>query len=214
MIIAFIESLIAKLVDITLSYGVLGLGLGMFLESVGIPATSVVLELTAGTLIATGRTTFFVAVIVSTAGLVLGSIVSYAMGYYGLHFIGRFSPRVLDAARKSRARDLLVRHGEISILFAQLFGTARTWISLPAGAMGIGFLRFVSYTAIGGAIYCAGAIGISLALTTVLRKYYRIILSYLHLPTIIGIIISIILFIVWLKYRKNRKNKEAEQLEA
>lgn len=210
MLIAFIESLIAKIVNITLKYGVIGLGLGMFFESVGIPATSLVLELSAGTLIATGRTTFLGAVLISTIGLVLGSIISYGMGYYGLHFIGRFSPKVLDAARKSRARDLLVKHGEIAILFAQLFGTARTWISLPAGAMGIGFWRFVIYTAIGGAIYCAGAIGVSIALTSVVGRYYRIFSSYVHVPTLIGFVISIILYVLWREFRKNRKSKTSE----
>lgn len=203
--LAWIELLVTKLVNVTLKYGVIGLGISMFLESIGIPATSVILELTSGTLIATGKTTFLEAVIISTAGLTLGSIFSYGIGYYGVHLLAKRWPSFLEKAQNSRARHLLVKHGEIAILFAQLFGTARTWVSLPAGIMGIGFARFVLYTTIGGAIYCAGAIGLSIVLTDIVKIYYRYIPSYLHAPAAIGLLISIIAFITWIKKRKSRK---------
>lgn len=202
-LLEWLESLIGRLIDFALDYGVIGLALGMFFESIGIPATSVVLELTSGTLISEGRTTFLGAVFISTTGLVAGSTVSYYLGYFGVRFVGFFRADAAADAKKSRAHNLLIRHGDKAILFAQLFGATRTWISIPAGAMGLNFPRFILYTAIGGAIYCSIAVGLSVALTDIVRKYYRVILTYQNIPFIIGFIALVTLVIMW--FFKKRK---------
>lgn len=211
-LVAIFESLINALTDFALKYGVVGLALGMFFESIGIPAASVVLELASGTLIAEGRTTFVEAVIVSTTGLALGSTISYYIGYFGIRAFGKVNPDAETDAKKSRAHNLLIKHGEITILFAQLFGATRTWVSLPAGAMGINFPRFLMYTVIGGTIYCSLVIGLSVALTDVLRRYYSVVIPYLNLPFFIvfGAIIVLIVAWVWkVKFKHRRKSKDA-----
>lgn len=209
-IIAIFESLIDTLTEFALEYGVIGLALGMFFESIGVPATSVVLELASGTLIAQGRTTFLEAVIISTAGLALGSTLSYYIGYYGIRIFGRVNPDAQSDAKKSRAHNLLIKHGEVTILFAQLFGATRTWVSLPAGAMGINFPRFLMYTIIGGAIYCSLVIGLSVVLTDVVRRYYSVVISYLNVPffIVLGMIIFLVAAWIWKKrFKRDRGMK-------
>lgn len=184
--------------NLVLRYGVLGLAIGMFAESLGIPTASVVLELTAGPLILTGKTTFVEALIFATAGLTLGSLVSYYMGYYGADLskkiLNRGGPKV--QRQQTRARAFLNKYGDIGILFAQLFGPARTWISIPAGALKMDIKKFTIYTAIGGAIYCSFAIGLSVALTTVFKAFYMELLSYLRSPVVAGLITAALVAII------------------
>ena len=70
-------------------HGVWGLGIGMFLESIGIPFASAVVALTAGSLISSGQASFLQVLLITTAGLTLGSTVSYFIGY-GSSSVGRF----------------------------------------------------------------------------------------------------------------------------
>lgn len=198
----------------TLHYGVVGLGIGTFLESFGIPTAAVVIELAGGALIISGRTTFLTALIVSTTGLTLGSLASYYVGYLGSQAYGKLRP--LEGRGKSKAREYLVRYGAISILFAQLFGPARTWISLPAGAMRLDIKRFTIYTAIGGAVYCSIAIGVSIFLTRLVRDEIDWVINYISPPGLIVLIIAALLAatIAWRFLFHRRKIGSAERVRA
>ena len=98
-----------------------------------------------------------------------------------------------------------MKYGEISILFAQLFGPARTWISLPAGAMRLDIKRFILYTAIGGAIYCSIAIGLSLYVTKLIKKEITLLTRYLHFPIVVGIILGLAALIMFLIIARSRR---------
>ena len=198
----------------TLNYGVIGLGVGTFFESLGVPTAAIVIELAAGLLIISGRATFLSALIISTAGLTLGSLASYYIGYLGSQAFSRFRPKAVDEVRHSKARVFLMRYGEISILFAQLFGPARTWISLPAGAMKLDVKRFTLYTAVGGALYCSAAIGISLFLTRIIKTEVKKLLNFISLPGLVGLVLGIVaLFILW-RYLRSRRlaNDKLEEM--
>ena len=198
------------LYELTLRYGVIGLAAGAFLESFGIPTAAIVIDLAAGLLIISGRTTFIEAVIVSDVGLVAGSLTAYYIGRAGAGVFERWHRHPPDEAeRRSRAQRLIERYGDEAILFAQLFGPARTWISYPAGAMGMNVKKFTLYTAIGGAIYCSIVITISLYFTNFIKARQKEILDQLSLPVVIGIIATIVLLVwlrKWLKRRFARPN--------
>jgi len=109
---------------LVLKYGVLGLAIGMFAESLGVPTASVVLELTAGPLIYAGKTTFIEAVIFATIGLTLGSVVSYYLGYFGADLGKKILNKGGEKVKKrqTKAQKFIRKYGDIGILFAQLFG--------------------------------------------------------------------------------------------
>ncbi len=206
--------------NLALRYGVLGLAIGMFAESLGIPTASVVLELTAGPLIIAGKTTFIEAVIFATAGLTLGSVVSYYMGYFGADLGKKLLNRGGKKAKQQQSRftDFLKKRGDISILFAQLFGTARTWISIPAGAIKMDIRRFTIYTAIGGAVYCSLAIGFSLALTSLFRLFYMKLVQMIRSPIVAGGIIFAIVgllivafYLILARFRGNSNSESNEK---
>jgi membrane protein DedA with SNARE-associated domain len=185
-IAAFFGGLVAR-------YGVLGLAIGMFAESLGIPTASVVLELTAGPMIVAGKTTMLEAVIFATIGLTIGSVVSYYMGYFGVDLGKRIFQRGAETLQReqSGAKDFIQKYGDVGILFAQLFGPARTWISVPAGALRMDIKKFTFYTAVGGAIYCSFAIGVSVALTGTFRALYLHLQHQLNSPLGAGLIVAL-----------------------
>jgi membrane protein DedA with SNARE-associated domain len=165
----------------TLSYGVIGLAVGAFLESLGVPTGAAVIDLTAGLLIINHRASFLGALIVTLTGLVIGSLTSYYLGKAGSK-VARYVRRNEKKNREhdSYGRNFIKNHGEKAVLLAQLFGPARTWISYPAGALGMDVKKFTIYTTIGGAIYCTLAIIFSLFCTSLIRSK---IASAEHLAT-------------------------------
>lgn len=177
--------------SVTLSYGIFGLAIGAFLESLGIPAASAVIDLTAGILIVTGRTNFIEALLISDLGLVLGSLASYYLGFFGSNLYRKYRRKA--AKKNSKMKTWFHKYGDLSILFGQLFGPARTWISYPAGISKYNVIKFTVYTAIGGALYLATAIFISLSLTKLLQKEWKVILNYLHLPVILGLFLGVLI---------------------
>ncbi len=189
-----LRSISAFFGELVLKYGVLGLAIGMFAESLGIPTASVVLELTAGPLILAGKTSYFEAVLFATLGLTLGSVVSYYLGFFSADLGRKIMNKGGEKVKKQQtsAQRFIRKYGDIGILFAQLFGPARTWISVPAGAMKLDIRKFVIYTAIGGAIYCSFAIGVSVALTGVLRALYLKLQAQLNSPIGAGLIVAFV----------------------
>lgn len=200
-------------VELVPRYGVVGLSLGMFAESLGIPSASVVLDLTAGPMIVAGKASFPSVLFFSTLGLTLGSVASYYIGYYGAD-LGRrlFRRKSPDAEReRSAARRFILKYGDVGILFAQFFGPARTWISLPAGAMKLDIKLFTLYTAIGGSIYCSIVIGFSYAVTTVLKGLYlkleKAIGPYIGIIVIVVVAVSVFLSYRLVIYLVNRSEE-------
>lgn len=188
--------------DFASQFGVFGLALGMFAESLGIPFGGAVLELTAGPLIVAGKTTYLEAIAFATVGLTLGSVVSYYMGYYGADLRGRALGKAVDSAEahQSRMTGFLNKYGDQAILLAQLFGPFRTWISIPAGAMKMDIRKFILYTAIGGALYCSFAIGLSVIVVAALKALYFRLLGFLHPYANIAILASIVGLLVLLYF--------------
>lgn len=164
-----LAALVRALSQFTLAYGVIGLAVGAFLESLGIPTASLVVDLTAGLLIINNRTTFLEAVIITDAGLVAGSLVSFYLGRGGSRLLRYFNrDNVTIEMHRFSAKNWIERYGDKAVFFGQLFGPTRTWISFPAGAMGMDVKKFVVYTALGGALYSSIVIALSWLLTSMI----------------------------------------------
>src|SRR5919204_2346626 len=99
----------------------------------------------------------FVAVsLVGVAGNLVGSWLAYWAGYAGgrpfIHRWGRYlliRPHEVD-----RAHDWFERHGELAVFLGRLLPVVRTFISLPAGVVRMGFWRFTTYTVLGCFPWC------------------------------------------------------------
>ncbi len=192
-------------------YGVLGIGAAMFTESLGVPFASTVVFLSAGGLINSGKISFWALFAASTAGITLGSIAGYLLGY-----ISRVMGRVIKLTLgnrwinchlpenngKSVILKFMARYGNYSIFMAQLFGITRTFVSIPAGIMGMNLPLFTVYTALGGALFSLGSIGLSILLTGILKIFYRYLRLFLTLPAPVWLLSgALIALMIWV-YRR------------
>ncbi|MDI6716707.1 MAG: VTT domain-containing protein [Actinomycetota bacterium] len=197
------RSFVMHLVNIALAYGVIGLGVGTFLESLGVPFASIALPLVAGSLISNGKITFFAALLASTSGLVLGSTASYYIGYFGIR-VFRKTQNKPPSRLMQVFTQFLDRYGLLAIAIAQLYGPLRTWISIPAGAAHMDIRTFIAATAIGGIVYCALAISFSIVITGfvkhIIKRYFTF--TYIHILAGIFALVLLIFGVYLLMYRK------------
>ena len=188
-------------------------GLGMFLEGVGIPFASSPMLIVASNESSKSLLTYVLSIFFGMIGGTTGSLVSYGIGRgITAPLFNRRLLRKKDEERGiSRARKFLIDHGDKSILLAQLFGTTRTFISIPAGALRMKIWRFTLYSAIGSAIWCAAALGIF----TIFHTYYNKLPFAGQFPSwavmLIGMILAIGIPILIKKLRNNRKNNDKSQ---
>ena len=131
--------------------GPLGVFLLMVPESACIPVPSEVTLLSAGFGVHQGWISFPAAVAMATAGNVVGSLLAY---WLGRRQVLTKLPRN-GGAVVARCERLLRNRGERTVFTARLLPLARTFVSLPAGHVGVPLPRFVALTAAGCAIWSA-----------------------------------------------------------
>ncbi|MGH9474878.1 MAG: DedA family protein [Terriglobales bacterium] len=151
--IAWISLHVAALISY-LGYG--GVLLLMAVESACIPLPSEIILPFSGFLVSTGRFRLVWVVLAGTVGCNVGSMVAYAIGYYGgrpfAHRYGRWlfiAPGDLD-----RAESWFRRRGDVAVLISRVLPVVRTYIALPAGVARMPLMRFHVYTFLGSLPWC------------------------------------------------------------
>lgn len=166
-------------------YGAWGVAAAMLIESAGVPFASTVVLITAGGMILSGRADFWSLLFASTAGIILGSMISYMVGFLG-GSLGRIvgnqvrSRSAADAPAGSPSRlkkiyAFIEKYGTYSIFAGQLWGVTRTFISFPAGAMHMNIFVFIASTALGGAFFSLWVIGWSVFFTSAAGLLFRLL---------------------------------------
>lgn len=132
-------------------WGYAAIVVGMAMESACLPVPSELIFAFAGYLVFLGRMDFATAVAAGVVGGLLGSVVSYTIGYYGgrplVEKYGRYV--FLSDQHVSAAQRWFDRYGIKATFFARLLPVVRTFISLPAGFARVPFGKFVLYTILG-----------------------------------------------------------------
>jgi len=89
-------------------------------------------------------------------GCVLGSVVSYALGYHGgrpfVEKYGRFV--MVNPTDLEQADRWFARWGQRVAFISRLLPIVRTFISFPAGVMRISFWRFTALSFAGSFVWC------------------------------------------------------------
>jgi len=145
------EQLFQMVIDLIDIWGYPAILVGMALESANIPIPSELIFGFAGYLVFLGRLDFNLAVTAGVVGGLMGSILSYLVGYYGgPTFVARYGRYVfLSEKNVAMAQKWFDRYGLITVLVARLLPVVRTFISLPAGFARVNFVKFVLYTILG-----------------------------------------------------------------
>ena len=105
-----------------------------------------------------GASTYVTLALAGTVGYLAGAVVGWRIGASGgrrlIEGHGRWLH--LSAARLERAEGWFARFGSAAVFLGRLTPVVRSFISIPAGALGAPFGRYVALTLAGSAIWCFG----------------------------------------------------------
>jgi membrane protein DedA with SNARE-associated domain len=140
------------------NWGYLGVVILMAMESSIFPVPSEVVVPPAAIVAASGgNMSIFGVILAGTFGSWLGSAITYWVSrWVGRALIERWGKYVFVSAEKlDRAERFMARYEAGGIFFARLLPVIRHLISIPAGIIRMGFLKFSAMTIIGSAIWCS-----------------------------------------------------------
>src|SRR5919199_2823784 len=143
------------------SIGYPSAGLGILVESTGIPFPGETTLLAVAAYAAAGHLDIRVVILVAALGATLGGDLGYLIGYRGGRpFVERFSHRLrVNTGHLARSEMFFTRYGAVTILFARFALGLRTWASILAGMARMPFWTFQLYSTM-GAVAWAVVIGI------------------------------------------------------
>ena len=134
------------------NYGLLCIFIIIFLEYINLPGLpgGIIIPLV-GAWVASTKTSFLLALLVSVIAGLLGSILLYLLGLYGGEviiekFLRRF-PKYRE--RMDNIFEKLKSWGNAGIFIGKLIPAVRTIISVPAGVIKINFIKFTIYSTLG-----------------------------------------------------------------
>lgn len=151
-VVAFMASWIINVIETTNYWGI---GFLMAVESANIPIPSEITMTFAGYLVFEERLSFFWVVVAGGVGNLIGSLVSYAIGYVGgrplLEKYGRYF--FVHKKDLALADSLFSKYGSLTVFLCRELPIVRTFISLPAGIARMNIWKFSVYTLIGSLIW-------------------------------------------------------------
>jgi membrane protein DedA with SNARE-associated domain len=147
----------ARIVD---ALGYPSAGLGILIESSGVPFPGEALLLAAAAWAAVRHHSIVLVILFGFLGATVGADIGYLLGYRGGRpFVERFGHLFrLRPDHLARAELFFARHGDKAVLTARFVLGLRTWASMLAGMARMPFWRFQFFSAVGGLLWAA-AIG-------------------------------------------------------
>lgn len=158
-----VEQLLATIASwviyIISTLGYPGIVLTMAIESALVPLPSEIIMPFSGFLVSTGRFTIWAVAVAGAIGNLLGSLLAYALGYWGherivRRFIRRFGKFILLTEKDlDLAEKYFNQYGGWIVLISRVTPAVRTYISLPAGIARYPIFKFSIYTFFGALIW-------------------------------------------------------------
>ena len=202
---SYLLSAIAYFIINTISsmgyFGIAGL---MAIESANIPLPSEIIMPFSGYLVYSGDFNLWWTAFFGALGCVVGSIISWAIGYWGGRpLLDRYGKYILISHHDlDKADAWFKKYGDATVFFGRLLPIIRTYISLPAGIAKMRLDRFIFYTFIGSYPWCLLLAWIGYKL----GANWQSMRGYFHgLDWVIGILI--LLGIGYYVYRHIRNSK-------
>jgi len=179
----------------------------MMMESMVFPVPSEAVMPFVGFLIVDGQFTYTGAIIASTLGSITGSLVSYAIGYYGgKPFIQRFGKYLLlNTHHLEVSERYFEKRGDITILISRFIPVVRHLISIPAGFGKMNIWKFSFFTILGAG--CWNAILTYIGHT--LKSNWSQVMKYSHVIdlVVVGVLGIAALYYLYKIYRSLREDK-------
>ncbi|HOT89423.1 MAG TPA: DedA family protein [Bacteroidales bacterium] len=192
------EFLVEYIVAFINSTGYASVFILMILESMIMPIPSEAVMPFAGFLIESGRFTFAGVVFFSTLGSIVGSLISYYMGYYGGRPIvdkyGKYL--LLNHHHLELTEKYFTKKGELTIFISRFIPVVRHLISIPAGMGKMNIWKFSIYTIVGAALWNAFLTYVGM----LLKDNWNEILKYSSVIDIV-IVIALVILIIYTAYK-------------
>jgi membrane protein DedA with SNARE-associated domain len=151
--------------SLVVHFGYLGLFVVIFLGNMGMPIGIEVVMPAAGALAATGHLPslgpipgWVICGFVGTLGELCGGLVLYLIGWYGgLPFVHRYGKYVRFREHElDRVHAFYEKHGRSMVFWCRFIPFIRGLAALPPGLSHMPKRYFLTYTAMGSAIFCFG----------------------------------------------------------
>lgn len=204
--VEFLGSIIINLISTT---GYFGIFLLMTLESALIPIPSEVTMPFAGSLAALGKFDFLIVVLAGTLGNLVGSLLAYALGYWGEENVVRLVIRkygkyfLLSEHEFEKSQKSFDKYGEMIVFLSRLMPVLRTFISLPAGIAKMKLSKFISYTLAGSFLWSLLLAYIGLTLG---QKWNLLEVYFRKFDVLIVVVLGgLVLFYFYHRYQKLKK---------
>ncbi|MFC1711587.1 DedA family protein [Patescibacteria group bacterium] len=186
-----------------------GIVIAMAIESCCIPLPSEIIMPFSGFLVSQGIFDFWLVSLAGGFGCLVGSVIAYALGYYGgekvvRNVIRKYGKYVLvHQYELDEAEEWFRKYGEAIAFFSRLLPVIRTFISLPAGIAKMNFKRFAFYSFVGSVIWSAALAYVG----KVLGENWDTIGSYFHKFDLLILIAGIAAVVFYIKHKKDKIRK-------
>jgi membrane protein DedA with SNARE-associated domain len=142
------DPIVNAAVDVVKAMGLPGVFLLMTAESACIPIPSEATMLFSGFNVANGEYSLIAATAVGVAGNMVGSWITYWIGYAGrVDVLEKHGSKLhIKKSHLDWADRWFERHGDATVFFSRMIPIVRTFISLPAGVARMPFWRFTVLT--------------------------------------------------------------------
>jgi len=173
----------------------------MMLESMVFPVPSEAVMPFVGFLVADGRMDPGLAIMATSLGSIVGSLLSYALGYYGgrplVLKLGRYL--FLNPGDLNRAEIFFhKREGTVTVFIGRFIPVIRHLISIPAGTGRMPLPPFVLSTLAGATLWNSFLLWLGM----VLRENWSLVQRYTHVLDIMVVVLGVVCVVIFLWRRK------------
>lgn len=215
LVLAFsLSTTIKELADWAIQNGGLaGAAVMMALESMIAPVPSEAVMPPLGFAVARGEFTWTGAILATTLGSLLGSLVSYYLGYFGgkplVMKVGRYL--LLNEHHLDLTTRWFKKRGGLTVFVCRFIPVVRHFISIPAGIARMNLWKFCLYTLVGATLWNTFLLWIGYKL----QKHWEVIEKYRQ-PidlVIVGLGIVAVALWYWMHLRPRPQAQPAETQE-
>jgi membrane protein DedA with SNARE-associated domain len=195
------------------TFGLLGAAAMMALESMIAPVPSEVVMPPLGMAVRQHPDQFplVLAMLATSAGSLIGSLISYYLGYFGgkplVMKIGRFL--LVNEHHLDLTTAWFKRWGSLTVFVSRFIPVVRHLISIPAGIARMNLLKFCIYTVIGATLWNGFLLWVGMKL----EEHWVDLMVY-RKPIDYGVVALLIAGVVAWYWVHLRKPKTAEKVEA
>ena len=200
MLTEYISNTAVKILETT---GYAGAGFLMALESMIAPVPSEAVMPFVGFMIADGKWNLWASIAATSAGSIAGSLLSYAMGYYGGKPVVLKVGKYLLLNQHDLERTERFFHERSSgwwLFLSRFIPVVRHFVSIPAGMGRMPMLPFLAATFVGATMWNV----FLLALGWKLREKWTIVQKYSHQIDYV-IVAGAVVFIIWFIRKRRRE---------